>query len=41
LSDFESEYEFPEFTHREGDPWFDYQNVMKEMEGYPELMKEK
>ena len=41
LSDFASEYEFPEFKHRDGDPWFDYQNVMKEMEGYPELMKEK
>ncbi len=41
LSDFESEYEFPEFTHREGDPWFDYQNAMKQMEGFPELMKEK
>lgn len=41
LSDFASEYEFPEFKHREGDPWFDYQNAMKKMEGYPELMKEK
>lgn len=41
LSDFESEYEFPEFTHREGDPWFDFQNAMKQMEGYPELMKTK
>lgn len=41
LSDFASEYEFPEFKHRDGDPWFDFQNVMKEMEGYPELMKEK
>lgn len=41
LSDFASEYEFPNFKHRDGDPWFDYQNVMKEMEGYPELMKQK
>lgn len=41
LSDFASEYEFPEFKHRDGDPWFDFQNVMKEMEGYPELMKKK
>ncbi|MEM9544725.1 MAG: hypothetical protein AAGA77_02065 [Bacteroidota bacterium] len=41
LSDFASEYEFPEFTHRDGDPWFDYQNAMKQMEGFPELMKTK
>ena len=41
LSDFASEYEFPNFKHRDGDPWFDFQNAMKQMEGYPELMKEK
>ena len=41
LSDFASEYEFPNFKHRDGDPWLDYQNAMKQMEGYPELMKKK
>ncbi len=40
LSDFESEYEFPDHTYREGEPWKGFHNTMKPMEGYPELVKE-
>ncbi len=40
LSDFESEYEFPDHTYREGEPWKGFHNMMKPMEGFPELVKE-
>jgi len=41
LSDFESEYEFPDHSYREGEPWKGFHNMMKPMEGFPELVKEK
>ncbi len=41
LSDFDSEYEFPDHTYRDGEPWINYHNMMKPMEGYPELIKQK
>ena len=41
LSDFESEYEFPDHNYREGEPWKGFHNMMKPMEGFPELVKEK
>lgn len=41
LSDFESEYEFPDHSYREGEPWKDFHNMAKPMEGYPELVKDK
>ncbi|CAM1369139.1 hypothetical protein [Tenacibaculum xiamenense] len=41
LSDFDSEYEFPDHTYRDGEPWINYHNMMKPMEGFPELIKQK
>lgn len=41
LSDFQSEYEFPDYEYTETEPWKDFHNMIKPMEGYPELVKEK
>lgn len=39
ISDFRSEFEFPDYTYPEGYFWKDFQNGMKKMEGYPNLAK--
>ena len=41
LSDFESEYEFPDYRYTDTEPWHDFHNMIKPMEGFPELVKEK
>ena len=41
LSDFQSEYEFPDYKYTDTEPWKDFHNMIKPMEGYPELIKEK
>lgn len=39
LSHFDSEYEFPDFKYSETDPWKGFHNMLKPMEGFPELIK--
>ncbi|WP_298519996.1 hypothetical protein [uncultured Kordia sp.] len=42
LSNFDSEYEFPDYKYTEGGKvWKDFHNMVKPMEGFPELIKEK
>ncbi len=41
LSNFDSEYEFPDYKYTETEPWKDFHNMVKPIEGYPELVKEK
>ncbi|WP_299674694.1 hypothetical protein [uncultured Tenacibaculum sp.] len=41
LSNFDSEYEFPDFKYGEKDPWKSFHNMLKPIEGFPELVKEK
>ncbi|MEM7041045.1 MAG: hypothetical protein AAF570_29040, partial [Bacteroidota bacterium] len=41
LSDFESEYEFPDYEYTDTEPWKAFHNMVKPMEGYPELVREK
>lgn len=41
LSNFDSEYEFPDYTYTEGGKiWKDFQNTSKKLEGFPELVRE-
>ena len=40
LSNFDSEYEFPDYKYTETEPWKDFHNMVKPIEGYPELVKE-
>jgi len=39
LSNFDSEYEFPDYKYTETEPWKDFHNMVKPIEGYPELVK--
>ena len=41
LSNFDSEYEFPDYKYTETEPWKDFHNMVKPIEDYPELVKEK
>ncbi|MGY8939045.1 MAG: hypothetical protein ACKVK4_03620 [Flavobacteriales bacterium] len=41
LSNFDSEYEFPDYKYTEGGKiWKDFHNMVKPLEGFPELIKE-
>lgn len=41
LSNFDSEYEFPDYKYTEGGKiWKDFHNMVKPIEGFPELVKE-
>ncbi len=39
LSNFDSEYEFPDYKYTETEPWQDFHNMVKPIEGYPELVR--
>ena len=41
LSNFDSEYEFPDYKYTETEPWQDFHNMVKPIEGFPELVREK